>query len=88
MRVFVELNIRLEQGKVEARIPNVPVIGEGNTEDEAIANLKQSFFDYTKRVGLQTTLSQFNFPSAFRYLEWDLAEIDRTMRAPENNGNT
>jgi hypothetical protein len=88
MRILVELNVRLEQGKLEARIPNIPVTGEGETEDEAVANLKQSFYDYVRRVGLQTALSQFSFPSAFRYLEWDLAEIDCATRDSENNGAT
>ena len=86
MKILVELNVRLEQGKLEARIPDVPVIGEGETEDEAIANLKQSFYDYAKRVGLQTALSQFNFPSAFRYLEWDIPEINRGTWDSKSNG--
>jgi hypothetical protein len=82
VKVVIMLNVKLEElPRIEARVPDLPVSGEGQTPDEAIADLERAFRAYVKHVGLQTALSQFSFPSDVRIVDW---EIDDSQ--PVGNG--
>jgi predicted RNase H-like HicB family nuclease len=48
----VELIPDPEQGGFTARMPEIPAYGEGETEDEAIADLKEAIRGYIETFGL------------------------------------
>jgi predicted RNase H-like HicB family nuclease len=73
----VELIPDPEHGGFTARIPDVPAYGEGRTEDEAIADLREALCGYIETFGLQDALSRVNALSEIRQLDWDLTELAR-----------
>ena len=74
--ITVELIPDQEQGGFTARLPDIPAYGEGETEDEAIADLKEAVRGYIETYGLQDALSRVTAP-VVRQLDWDLAELAR-----------
>jgi len=74
--IAVELIPDDEQGGFTARIPDIPAYGEGETEDEAIADLKEAIRGYIQTFGLEDALSRLQSP-AVRQLDWDLADLSR-----------
>lgn len=72
----VELIDDPEQGGFTARIPDLPAYGEGATEDEAIADLKEAVLGYIEAFGLEDALSRIVTPTV-RKVEWNLAEMTR-----------
>ena len=52
MQLTVELIPDEEQGGFTARIPDIPAFGEGETEDEAIADLQEAVRGYIETFGL------------------------------------
>ena len=75
-RITVELIPDPQQGGFTARIPDIPAYGEGQTEDAAIADLKEAIRGYIETFGLPDALSRISSP-AIRHLDWDLAELSR-----------
>ena len=73
---FVELIPDPEQGGFTARIPDIPAYGEGETEDEALADLKEALVGYIESFGLEDAVSRVVSPSV-RRLDWDLRELAR-----------
>jgi len=59
----VELIDDPEQGGFTARIPDLPAYGEGATEDEAIADLKEAVLGYIQAFGLEDALSRIVTPT-------------------------
>ncbi|HEX4129078.1 MAG TPA: type II toxin-antitoxin system HicB family antitoxin [Pirellulales bacterium] len=76
MSLTVELIADAEQGGYTARVPDIPAYGEGETEEEAIADLREALRGYIEAFGLEDALSRITSP-AVRELEWDLAELSR-----------
>lgn len=74
--VTVELIPDPEEGGFTARIPDIPAYGEGQTEEEAIADLKDAVRGYIEAFGLDDTLARVSTP-AIRHLDWNLAELTR-----------
>jgi predicted RNase H-like HicB family nuclease len=74
--ITVELIPDPEQGGFTARLPDIPAYGEGETEDEAIADLKEAIRGYIETFGLEDALARLSTP-AVRQLDWNLAEISR-----------
>ena len=72
----VELIPDPEQGGFTARIPDIPAYGEGETEEEAIADLKEAILGYIETFGLQDALVRVSRP-AIRQLDWNLQELAR-----------
>lgn len=66
-----------DEGGVTARIPDIPAYGEGETEDEAIADLKEALQAYLETFGLADALDRVNAPIALRQLAWDLQDLAR-----------
>jgi predicted RNase H-like HicB family nuclease len=64
-----------EQGGFTARLPDIPAYGEGATEEEAIADLKEAVRGYIKTFGLEDALSRLSSPSAVHQLDWDLHKL-------------
>ena len=76
MALVIELIPDPEQGGFTARLPDIPAYGEGETEEEAIADLRDALRGYIETFGLDDALARVNSPSV-RQIEWDLAEIAR-----------
>ena len=51
--VVVELILDPEQGGFTARIPDIPAYGEGETEEKAIADLREAIRGYIEAFGLE-----------------------------------
>ena len=51
--IVVELIPDPQQGGFTARIPDIPAYGEGETEAEAIADLKEAIRGYIEAFGLE-----------------------------------
>lgn len=45
-----------EEGGFTARVPDIPTYGEGETEEEAIADLKEALQAYIEAFGLEDAL--------------------------------
>jgi predicted RNase H-like HicB family nuclease len=76
MQLTVELIPDPEQGGFTARIPDIPAFGEGETEDAAIADLRDALRGYIEAFGLDDALARLSHPT-FRQLSWDLSELAR-----------
>ena len=73
----VELIPDPQEGGFTARVPDIPAYGEGETEQEAIEDLKEALRGYIEAFGLQDALARVASPSEIRQLDWDLAELAR-----------
>lgn len=73
-RVVVEIIPDPELGGFTARLPDVPAYGEGETEQDAIADLKEALRGYIETFGLEDATSRLATPS-IREVEWDLDEL-------------
>jgi predicted RNase H-like HicB family nuclease len=76
MPLTVELIPDPEQGGFTARIPDIPAFGEGETEEEAIADLREALRGYIETFGLDDALERVSQPT-LRQLNWDLSELAR-----------
>ena len=76
-RISVELIPDLEFGGYTARVPDVPTYGEGETAEEAIADLREAIRGYIETFGLADALARISSPLEVRQLDWDFAEIAR-----------
>ncbi len=75
--ITVELIPDAELGGFTARVPDIPAYGEGETEDEAIADLKEAIRGYIETFGLEDAMARLSSPLQIRQLQWDLAELAR-----------
>ncbi len=73
-RLIVELIPDLEQGGSTARVPDIPAYGEGATEDEAIADLREALLAYVQEFGIEDALARLNQPTALRALDVELED--------------
>ncbi|HEV3022208.1 MAG TPA: type II toxin-antitoxin system HicB family antitoxin [Pirellulales bacterium] len=74
--LVVELIPDDEEGGFTARVPDIPAYGEGETEEEAIADLKEALCGYLETFGLDDAIARVARP-AVRTLDWSLAELAR-----------
>ena len=73
----IELIPDQEQGGFTARVPDIPAYGEGETEEEAIADLEQALRGYIETFGLEDALSRLMATPALRSVNWNLATLAR-----------
>lgn len=73
-RFTVEIIPDEEQGGFTARVPDIPAYGEGDTADEAIADLKEALQAYVESFGLEDALARLNAPAALRQIELDFKD--------------
>jgi predicted RNase H-like HicB family nuclease len=73
-QVTIELIPDPEQGGFTARIPDIPAYGEGETEQEAIEDLKEAIRGYIKTFGLKDALTRVS-SREIRLVDWDLTEL-------------
>ena len=76
MSLTIEIIPDPELGGFTARLPDVPTYGEGETEDEAIADLQDALRGYIETFGLDDVVSRLTQP-ALRTIDLDLAELAR-----------
>ncbi len=74
MALTVEIIPDRELGGFTARLPDIPAYGEGETENEAIEDLKEAIRGYIETFGLEDALSRLTQP-ALRTVDMDLAEL-------------
>jgi predicted RNase H-like HicB family nuclease len=75
--ITVELIPDPDLGGFTARVPDIPAYGEGETEEAAIADLREALRGYIETFGLQEALSRMIAPSSLRKIDWDFAELAR-----------
>lgn len=73
----VELIPDLEVGGFTARVPDIPAYGEGQTEEEAIADLREALSAYIEAFGINDALARVNAPSSLRLLDIELEDLVR-----------
>jgi predicted RNase H-like HicB family nuclease len=56
-RLTVEFIRDLEYGEFTAHVPNIPAYGEGATEDEAVADLREAVAAYVAAFGMEDALA-------------------------------
>jgi predicted RNase H-like HicB family nuclease len=66
-----------EQGGFTARVPDIPAYGEGATEDEAVADLREALAAYVEAFGFEDALSRVNAPISLRLLDLRLEDLAR-----------
>jgi predicted RNase H-like HicB family nuclease len=71
----VELIRDPELGGFTARLPDIPAYGEGETEEEAITDLKEAIQGYIEVFGLEDALNRLVPPVLVRRIQWDLAAM-------------
>lgn len=70
----VELISDPELGGYTARVPDIPAYGEGETEEEAIADLKEALIGYVEAFGLEDAKSRVS-SVALRHIDLDLSDL-------------
>ena len=73
--ISIELIPDPDQGGFTARIPDIPVYGEGENEEEAIEDLKEGLIGYIETFGLQDALGRLNAPSKIVFMNWKLEDL-------------
>ena len=73
-RLTVEIIADPDEGGFTARLPDIPAYGEGETEEQAIADLKEALRGYIETFGLDDALARISSPKV-RELDWDLAGL-------------
>ncbi len=74
MPLTIELIPDPDAGGFTARLPDVPAYGEGETEEEAIADLRAALKAYIDAFGLEDATSRLVNPQ-LRPAQWDLKEL-------------
>ena len=62
------------EGGFTARVPDIPAYGQGETDEEAIAALKEALRAFIDAFGLEDALARISRP-AIRQVDWDLADL-------------
>ncbi len=73
----VELIPDPELGGFTARVPDIPAYGEGETEEAAIADLKEALSAYVEAFGLEDATTRLNPPSSLRKIDLELEDLVR-----------
>lgn len=61
--VTIEFIPDLEHGGFTAHIPDIPAYGEGETKEEAVADLKVGVQAFIEENGMESTLARLNSPT-------------------------
>lgn len=76
LQTVVELIADPEEGGFTARVPDIPAYGEGETEEKAIADLREALKGYIETFGLEDATSRLVSPR-LRSVNWDLKGLAR-----------
>jgi predicted RNase H-like HicB family nuclease len=72
-QIAIELIADPEQPGFTARVPDIPAYGDGETEEEAIAVLREALRDFIGTFGLDDALDRL--VSTGVCADWELAEL-------------
>ncbi len=75
--ISIELIPDPDVGGFTACLPDIPAYGEGETQEAAIADLKEALRTYIEAAGLDEALSRVRPPAEHRALDWNLADLMR-----------
>jgi predicted RNase H-like HicB family nuclease len=75
-RLMIELIADPELGGYTARVPDIPAYGEGESEEEAIDDLRQALKGYIETFGLEDAMNRVVAPQ-LRPVNWDLKGLAR-----------
>jgi predicted RNase H-like HicB family nuclease len=75
MPLTVELIPDPEQGGFTACVPDIPAYGEGETREEAIADLQEALRGYIETWGLDDAVSRLAGNKESKQVDWDLAQL-------------
>jgi len=64
-------------GGFTARVPDIPAYGEGDTEDAAVADLREALTAYIEAFGIDDAQARVNTPSSLRRLDIELEDLVR-----------
>ena len=70
----IELIPDPEHGGYTARVPDIPAYGEGETPEQAIADLREALKGYIESFGLEDAMSRVTTPTV-QTVDWNLAEL-------------
>lgn len=76
-KLTVEIIPDKELGGFTARLPDIPAYGEGASEEDAIADLKEALKAYIESFGIEDALARLNSPTHLRELNVNLREFAR-----------
>lgn len=76
-RLTVEMIPDPDLGGFTARVPDIPAYGEGETEADAIADLKEALRAYIEAFGIEDAAARLNPPSSLRQLDLELEDLVR-----------
>jgi predicted RNase H-like HicB family nuclease len=62
LQTVIELIADPDEGGYTARLPDIPAYGEGETEDMAIADLREALKGYIETFGLEDAMSRLVSP--------------------------
>jgi predicted RNase H-like HicB family nuclease len=74
MAIAIELISDPDQGGFTARLPDIPAYGEGETEEEAIADLQEALRGSIETFGIEDAIARVSVPE-IRTIDLDLSEL-------------
>jgi predicted RNase H-like HicB family nuclease len=74
-KITIEIIPDLQEGGFTARLPDIPAYGEGMTEEEAIADLKEALRAYIEAFGMEDALARLSPPASLRELNVSLRDF-------------
>ena len=74
-QLAVELIPDSVEGGFTARVPDIPAYGEGKTEDDAIADLREALRGYVEAFGIDDALQRLNAPITIRHIDLNLSDL-------------
>ena len=76
MQIIVEIIPDPEEGGFTACVPDIPAYGEGETESEAIDDMKEALKCFIEAYGVEAAIERISSP-AIREIDIDFAELAR-----------
>lgn len=76
MQIIVELIPGPEEGGFTACVPDIPAYCEGETEEEAIADMKEALKGFIEVYGIEAAMERISSP-AVRKIDLDFTELAR-----------
>ena len=73
--ITIQFILDPELGAYTAYIPDIPAYGEGNTKEEALADLKEALIGYIETFGMKDAIEKLSPPISTQHMNIDLAEF-------------
>ena len=73
--ITVEFILDPELQVYTARVPHIPAYGEGKTQEEALADLREALAGYIEAFGMEAALQRLSTPISVQHLDVSLADF-------------